>query len=36
MACLLRAGIGSEKEVAQDSNSNAAEDGRLFGVYERK
>ena len=34
MSCLLRAGIGSEEEVAQDSTSNAFEDGRRFGVYE--
>jgi serine/threonine protein kinase/Flp pilus assembly protein TadD len=34
MPCLLRAGIGSEEEVAQDSNSNAFEDGGRFGVYE--
>jgi serine/threonine protein kinase len=34
MACLLRAGIGSEQEVAQDSTSNAFEDGGRFGVYE--
>jgi hypothetical protein len=34
MSCLLRAGIGSEKEVAQDSNPNAFEDGGRFGVYE--
>jgi serine/threonine protein kinase/Flp pilus assembly protein TadD len=34
MACLLRAGIGSEEEVAQDSTSNAFEDGGRFGVYE--
>ena len=34
MSCLLRAGIGSEEEVAQDSTPNAFEDGRRFGVYE--
>ena len=34
MSCLLRAGIGSEEEVAQDSNPNAFEDGERFGVYE--
>ena len=34
MSCLLQAGIGSEKEVAQDSNPNAFEDGGRFGVYE--
>ena len=34
MSCLLRAGIGSEEEVAQDSNPNAFEDGGRFGVYE--
>ena len=34
MSCLLRAGIGSEEEVAQDSTSNALEDGGRFGVYE--
>src|SRR6266581_8518471 len=33
MSCLLRAGIGGE-EVAQDSTSNAFEDGGRFGVYE--
>src|SRR6266566_9614291 len=32
--CLLRAGIGSEEEVAQDSTSNVFEDGVRFGVYE--
>jgi serine/threonine protein kinase/Flp pilus assembly protein TadD len=32
--CLLQAGIGSEEEVAQDSNPNAFEDGGRFGVYE--
>ena len=34
MSCLLRAGIGSEDEVAKDSNPNAFEDGGRFGVYE--
>src|SRR6267142_1454405 len=34
MSCLLRAGIGSEEEVTQDSNPNAFEDGGRFGVYE--
>src|SRR6266853_3206431 len=34
MSCLLRAGIGSEEEVAQDSTSNAFEDGGRFGGYE--
>jgi serine/threonine protein kinase/Tfp pilus assembly protein PilF len=34
MSCLLRAGIGSEEEVAQDSNPNAFEGGGRFGVYE--
>ena len=34
MSCLLRAGIGSEEEVAQDSTPNALEDGVRFGVYE--
>ena len=34
MSCLLRAGIGSEEEVAQDSTPDAFEDGRRFGVYE--
>ena len=34
MSCLLRAGIGSEEEVTQDSTSNALEDGGRFGVYE--
>jgi len=34
MSCLLRAGIGSEEEVAQDSTPNASEDGERFGVYE--
>src|SRR4029077_1435343 len=34
MSCLLRAGIGSEEEVAKDSTSNAFEGGVRFGVYE--
>src|SRR6266850_1608023 len=34
ISCLLRAGIGSEEEVAQDSNPNAFEDRERFGVYE--
>ena len=34
MSCLFRAGIGSEEEVAQDSNPNALENGARFGVYE--
>ena len=34
MSCLLRAGIGSEEEVAENSTSNAFEDGGRFGVYE--
>ena len=34
MSCLLRAGIGSEEEVTQDSNPNAFESGGRFGVYE--
>ena len=34
MSCLLRAGIGSEEEMAQDSTPNAFEDGGRFGVYE--
>jgi serine/threonine protein kinase/tetratricopeptide (TPR) repeat protein len=34
MSCLLRAGIGSEEGVAQDSTRNAFEDGVRFGVYE--
>src|SRR5258705_8561614 len=34
MSCLLRAGIGGEEEVAQDSTSNAFADGGRFGVYE--
>jgi serine/threonine protein kinase len=34
MFCLLQAGIGSEEQVAQDSNPNAFENGGCFGVYE--
>src|SRR5262245_24003331 len=34
MACLLRAGIGSEEEVAKDSISDALGGGTRFGVYE--
>ena len=34
MSCLLGAGIGSEEEVAQDSNPNAFESGGRFGLYE--
>src|SRR5436190_9817223 len=34
MSCLLRAGIGSEQEAAQDSTPDAFEDGARFGVYE--
>jgi serine/threonine protein kinase len=34
MSCLLRAGIGSEKDVGQDSAPDAFEDGGRFGVYE--
>ena len=34
MSCLLRAGIGSEEEVAQDSTPNALEGSMRFGVYE--
>src|SRR6266850_7899961 len=34
MSCLLRAGLGSEEEVAQDSTPNALENGVRFGVYE--
>ena len=34
ISCLLRAGIGSEQEVAQDSTPNALETGGRFGVYE--
>jgi serine/threonine protein kinase/Tfp pilus assembly protein PilF len=34
MSCLLRAGIGSEQEVTQDSAPDAFEDGGRFGAYE--
>ena len=34
MSCLLRAGIGSEEEVAQDSTPDALQGGVRFGVYE--
>ena len=34
ISCLLRAGVGSEGEVAQDSNQNAFEGSVRFGVYE--
>ena len=34
ISCLLRDGIGSEEEGAQDSTSNAFEDGGRFGIYE--
>jgi len=34
MVCLLRAGIGSEEEVAQDSTHEALEGDGHFGVYE--
>ena len=34
ISCLLRAGIGSEEEAAQDSTPNALETGGRFGVYE--
>jgi TolB-like protein/serine/threonine protein kinase len=34
MFCLLQAGIGSEKEVAQDSTPDAFEGGVRFGLYE--
>ena len=34
ISCLLRAGIGGEEEVSQDSTPNASEDGGRFGVYE--
>ncbi len=34
MCCLLRAGIGSEHEVTQDSAPDAFEDGGRFGAYE--
>src|SRR6476661_3586861 len=34
MSCLLRAGIGSEEEVARGSTPNTFEGGVRFGVYE--
>src|SRR5262245_35742698 len=34
MACLLRAGIGNEEEVAQDSTPDGFKGGMRFGVYE--
>jgi hypothetical protein len=34
MSCLLRAGIGSEEEVAQDSTHEAFAGDGHFGVYE--
>ena len=34
MSCLLRAGIGSEEERAQDSTPDALGGGTRFGVYE--
>jgi len=34
MSCLLRAAIGSEEELAQDSTPDAFEGGVPFGVYE--
>ncbi|MFL6596931.1 MAG: protein kinase domain-containing protein, partial [Chthoniobacterales bacterium] len=34
MSCLLRAAIGSEEELAQDSTPDAFEGGVRFGVYE--
>ena len=34
MSCLLRAGIGSEKETVHDSTPDASEGGMRFGVYE--
>src|SRR5438874_5727615 len=34
MSCLLRAGIGSEQEAAQDSTPDASEGSMRFGVYE--
>jgi serine/threonine protein kinase len=34
MSCLLRAGIGSEEEVVQDSTLDTFESGVRFGVYE--
>ena len=33
-SCLLRAGVRSQEEVAQDSNQNSLESGARFGVYE--
>ena len=34
MSCLLRAGIGSEEETAQDSTSDVFEGSMHFGIYE--
>ena len=34
MVCLLRAGIGGEEELMQDSTRNPFEGGEHFGVYE--
>src|SRR4029450_416291 len=34
MSCLLRAGIGTEEEVTQDSTPDALAGGTRFGVYE--
>jgi TolB-like protein/Tfp pilus assembly protein PilF len=34
MSCLLRAGIGSEKDVGEDSTPDTFEDGGRFGIYE--
>jgi serine/threonine protein kinase/Tfp pilus assembly protein PilF len=34
MACLLRAGIGSEEETVHESTPDALESGPRFGVYE--
>ena len=34
MSCLLRAGIGSEEEVAQDSTPDALGGSTRFGIYE--
>src|SRR5438046_6281900 len=34
MSCLLRAGIGSEEEMAQDSTSDVFEGSVRFGLYE--
>jgi serine/threonine protein kinase/Tfp pilus assembly protein PilF len=34
MSCLLRAGIGTEEEVTQDSTPDALGGGTRFGVYE--